>query len=329
MDCGIFIISLDFELNWGVHDVFTLQEYGQHLLGGRKAIGEILSLFQKYDIHATWATVGMLCFDEKETLETHMPMTQPSYENPRFSPYGKLANIGGNEETDPYHFGESIVQQILQVPHQEIGTHTFSHFYCLEKGQTADQFKADLEAALSVPCLNELPIRSLVFPRNQVNPRYLPICEAAGIESYRGNEENWLYEPTSYASRGSWKRVLRLMDCYVNLTGHHTYRMERSNSNEPINLRSSRFLRPYHPMLHVFEPLRLKRINKAIEYAAEKREIYHLWWHPHNFGTNTAENLMVLEEILQHVDKMRQVYGMQSANMAEAAEQIGKLQRNP
>ncbi|MBB4824894.1 peptidoglycan/xylan/chitin deacetylase (PgdA/CDA1 family) [Sporosarcina luteola] len=322
IDGGRFIISLDFELNWGVHDVFTLQEYGNHLLGGRKAIGEMLSLFQKYDIHATWATVGMLCFDEKKEMELHMPLLQPSYENPGFSPYGKLAAVGENEEADPYHFGKSLVQQILQVPHQEIGTHTFSHYYCLEKGQTEDQFKEDLKAALSVPSLKEMPVRSLVFPRNQMNPMYLSICKAAGIESYRGNEENWLYEPSGYADRGSWKRILCLMDCYFNLTGHHTYRLEPADSKEPVNLRASRFLRPYHPLLRVFEPLRLKRIKKGIEHAAKEKEIYHLWWHPHNFGAHTAENLRVLESILIHVDEMRRTHGMQSMNMAEAAEQM-------
>ena len=42
-----FTISLDFELFWGVHDVFTKDEYGNNILGARKAIPKILKLFKQ------------------------------------------------------------------------------------------------------------------------------------------------------------------------------------------------------------------------------------------------------------------------------------------
>ena len=57
---GTLIISLDFELFWGMLDVCPLEKYQDHVLGGRKAIPGLLALFQKYGIHATWATVGYL-----------------------------------------------------------------------------------------------------------------------------------------------------------------------------------------------------------------------------------------------------------------------------
>ena len=44
---GTFIISLDFELNWGVHDVFTLEQYKKNLLGTREAIDRMLELFRR------------------------------------------------------------------------------------------------------------------------------------------------------------------------------------------------------------------------------------------------------------------------------------------
>lgn len=318
-DKGTFIISLDFELNWGVHDVFTKEQYRENILGARQAIPKMLALFQQYDIHATWATVGMLCFADKKKLLENFPTLLPTYVDQKFSPYGKMSNVGENEEKDPYHFGESLVQQILEVPHQEIGTHTFSHYYCLENGQDANQFKADLQASLLVPCLENLNIRSLVFPRNQTNPLYLQICKGVGIQSYRGNEENWVYAASSYKNRSKLKRMIRLIDCYVNITGHHTYRIRDDHPDFPVNLRSSRFLRPYLPNLKIMEPLRLSRIKKGVEYAAKRGEIYHLWWHPHNFGTHLDENLSFLRKILEHVTMMREIYGMQSMNMGEAA----------
>jgi len=57
-----------------------------------------------------------------------------------------------------------------------------------------------------------------------------------------------------------------------------------------------------------------------MEYAATRGMVYHLWWHPHNFGTNLPENLNFLEKILQSYQKLNSQYKMQSLNMGEVAE---------
>src|SRR6187402_3567822 len=129
----IFTISLDFELMWGVRDHRTIDDYGQNILGARKAIGEMLKLFDKYDIHVTWATVGLLFYDDKKTLLGDLPTKLPSYTKQVYSPYPSLDGIGENEQSDPYHFGLSLIKQIQAVPFQEISTHTYSHYYCLEE----------------------------------------------------------------------------------------------------------------------------------------------------------------------------------------------------
>jgi hypothetical protein len=54
-----------------------------------------------------------------------------------------------------------------------------------------------------------------------------------------------------------------------------------------------------------------------MEYAAKKNKIYHLWWHPHNFGANMEKNLQQLQLILQHYEKLNKIYGMQSYNMCD------------
>ena len=91
---GIFIISLDFELNWGVHDVLSLERYGENIIGAREAIPRMLELFNEFDIHATWATVGMLCFENKKELISSLPALHPSYTNSDFSPYGNWMQLG-------------------------------------------------------------------------------------------------------------------------------------------------------------------------------------------------------------------------------------------
>ena len=53
--------------------------------------------------------------------------------------------------------------------------------------------------------------------------------------------------------------------------------------------------------------------------AARVGADYHLWWHPHNFGTYTEENLAFLDAIIAHYVQLRRRYGMVSLTITEAA----------
>src|SRR3989344_5918278 len=105
---GYLVISLDFELFWGMFDKASLDEYGENVLGERTAIPRMLELFVTYGIHATWATVGMLMTRNKLELLSLLPPPhlQPVYEDMRTSAYEyiKSAHIGEDEKSDQYHF---------------------------------------------------------------------------------------------------------------------------------------------------------------------------------------------------------------------------------
>ena len=179
---GIFIISLDFELHWGVRDVKTVQQYHENLLGVRSVVPALLATFAAYGIHATWATVGLLFFRSREELLRALPIERPAYKDERLSPYSDILRIGLDEDTDPYHFGRSLIDQIQLSPAQEIGTHTFSHYYCLEPMQRESAFRADLEAAFAVAGQAGITLQSIVFPRNQYDARSLRITRALGLK---------------------------------------------------------------------------------------------------------------------------------------------------
>ena len=59
-----------------------------------------------------------------------------------------------------------------------------------------------------------------------------------------------------------------------------------------------------------------------MERAAMKNEVYHLWWHPHNFGINLKENLGFLEAVLKHYKVLHKEIGMQSRNMKESMNEM-------
>ncbi len=319
---SIFTISLDFELHWGVHDKRSVAQYQQHLHGVRAVVPALLTLFRQYQIHATWATVGMLFAENKSQLLAWQPSHLPQYLQPHFSPYPSFKNIGNHHQDDPYHYALDVIKQIKKYPHQEIGSHTFSHYYCLEAGQTPLQFKADLEAALLAAQAQNIELKSLVFPRNQFSAAYINVCEEMGFSTYRGNEQSWLYAAKSGSDERLYRRALRLLDAYVNVSGHHTFSLESRGNSGLVNIPASRFLRPYSRQLKMLEKLRLQRILKSMTYAAQQQQVYHLWWHPHNFGAAIDENLHFLGLILQHYQQLQKQYRMRSLNMGEIGEQI-------
>lgn len=315
---GIFVISLDFELLWGVWDVSTIENYGNHILGVQKVIPALLDVFSQYNIKATFATVGFLFCKNKEELLAFSPQLKPGYTNPGYNVYlREVPKTGQDEKDDPYHFGYPLFKQLLQSEH-EMGTHTFCHYYCLEDGQTAAEFAADIEAAKKVAAANDVMLSSVVFPRNQVNEEYLPVLKEQGITVYRGNPTSWIYKPRKFAAEVLLIRLLRLIDTYLPISGANTHVINRTGGL-PVNIPASRFLKPYDPRFALLEKLRLRRILNEMTVAAQKKELYHLWWHPHNFGMNIEKNMNNLRVILNHYQFLQKKYGFANYTMKEAA----------
>src|SRR5690606_11774071 len=118
------------------------------------------------------------------------------------------------------------VEAIAATPGQEIGSHTFSHYYPLEAGQCYAAFEADLKAAVRIARAKGHALRSLVIPKHQTRPDYLPAYGAAGFLVHRGNEPNRLNSPRAGSGGSLPVRALRLADSYVNLTGNSTIAWE-------------------------------------------------------------------------------------------------------
>jgi len=315
MKSGKFIISLDFELHWGAAEKWDLEHKKAYFDTARRGIPIVLSLFEKYNIHATWATVGFLFAKNKDQLLQFCPPDRPTYLNEKLSYYHLIDNnnIGDNEEDDPYHFGYSLIQLILKTPNQELGTHTFAHYYCNENGQNVHQFEADLKAAQSLAKENfNKELKSLVFPRNQHNSDYLEIAKKNGIRVVRSNPDVWFWKSTSRVMS-----IARGFDTVMPISNTLTYNIPPLVNDNVLLLPASRFLRPYKQKEKMIQGFKIRRIKQEMTYAAENKQAYHLWWHPHNFGYFLDENLVFLEIILIHYKKLNDKYGFVSKSMIE------------
>jgi hypothetical protein len=315
---GRLVLSLDFELMWGVRDHRSIADYGRNVLGVRQVVPALLKLFAERQIRCTWATVGLLFFANKSQMRAGLPDRTPNYKNPRLSPYGEIDEIGHSEETDPYWYGQSLIKGILECPGQEIGTHTFSHFYCLEEGGTPQMLRFDLDAARAAADRLGIKLTSIVFPRNQVSNQHLGVCRELDLRVFRGCEHVWFRDGRPAKEQTILQRATRLIDNYFPLAGHRDF--VPTIVGEMVDVRASRFLRPARRQ-NMSEDLRLRTITSAMTAAAQNRTAYHLWWHPHNFGADVDLNLNFLRRALDHFRALQDSHGMVSMTMKQIAEQ--------
>lgn len=315
---GCMVISLDFEMLWGVLDHNNLMEYEGNIKNVWKVVPMLLQLFSEYKVHATWGITGMMTEESIEKCRQNMLVHLPGYNNRKYSPYEQFDYL--KTVNKKYLFAAELINKIQKSEGQELGTHTYSHFYCMEEGQTAGQFEADLLKAEESLKKYTDSVKSMLFPRNQVNENYADILKKYGIQNYRGNEEAWFYQPLERIGYCSMpRRILRFLDSYVPIAGNCCYRYENLYDRNGLrNIKSSRFLRPYQKKLELFEPVRIKRIKNQMKYAAKNRMIFHMWWHPHNFGNHIKQNIDCLTELLDYYSLLEGRYGFRSLNMCEA-----------
>lgn len=307
---GCLVISLDFELLWGVFDKVSWEEQETYFLNTRKVIPEILKCFSEHDISCTWATVGMLFNENWDEWNENVPRLKPGYSNSQLSAYqfGERVQFS---QTEKLCFAPDLIEKVTDTPKQELATHTYSHYYCLEPGQTEEQFEADLRMAGKLASKFGKEIKSLVFPRNQYNRSYLEICKRNGIQNIRSNPSNWYWRDTQKDSL--LQKIFRTSDAYLGPTDK-SYTMNSIQGMQVLEQRASRFLRPISSN-KTLNKLRIARVIKEMEYSAKEGKIYHLWWHPHNFGANPLRSIEELNIIVRSFKTLNKQYGFQSKNM--------------
>ena len=321
---GIFTISLDFELHWGVFDKRDRNARKACYDNTLNLVPRMLELFSKYDVHVTWATVGSMFAADQQEWELMKPAVQPDYNIAKYSPYKWADENGLSAQYRWAHFAPEVVAMIEKFPGQELATHTFGHYYCLEEQHNDKAFDADLFAASKAAAKFDNKPVSLVFPRNQFNEKYLKVCYDNGIRAVRSNPDAWFWDPvtndTSFA-----RKFFRTADAYVQLGSKRTsYPLSNVlvTKGEPVQLPASRFLRPWNPKYQFANKLRLRRLIQELTTAAKRKECFHLWWHPENFGDHPEQNMQNLEVLLKEYKKLQRKYGMTSWNMREFADNL-------
>ena len=267
------VLSLDFELRWGVHDIVgsDLDGYRANLEGVRAAVPTLLKIFGERTLPATWATVGAVaCRSWDEYIDRAPP--PPTYRDAALTFDRRIADL---DPSGALHFAPELVEQIVRTPGQELATHTFSHLFLGEPGVVASDAIADHDATerLFEERFGIRPM-SLVYPRNQV--AFWPFLKDRGVRAYRGNDRFWFHRLRGDIAMHPVTRTLRLIDG-----------LQPWSSTLPAQtageIPSTMFLR-----LGLPEPLwklHFAKIQRALR-SARPGEVIHLWFHPHNLGAD-------------------------------------------
>ena len=107
MKKGILTISIDTEMAWGTFDHDGHRTFKTAYLKYRPIVDRLLELFQRYEISATWATVGHLFLDRCDGQHADLP-------RPTYSWYAKdwfSEDPGTDHIKDPIWYGKDIPQK--------------------------------------------------------------------------------------------------------------------------------------------------------------------------------------------------------------------------
>ena len=157
---------------------------------------------------------------------------------------------------------------------------------------------------------------SLVFPRNQFDDAAIAASVDAGFPVHRGTSGKSFEAPAAKEDERGTRRLLRGLDAIADVAAGTRTVGRRAGS---IDVPGSRFFRPLRGVLDPFGELELRRIERELRAVSETGGVYHLWFHPHNFGRNLRPNLARLERILQVAGELREAGRMTSVTMRNAA----------
>lgn len=314
---GIFVVSLDFELFWGMADIANIDEWQEKIKMVYNIVPRTLELFKKYAIHATWATVGGIMLENEQELYKYLPINLPKQTKSILNKF----SFNDKEKCIPQYmlFGNELVKQINETVGQEIGTHTFTHYYCDDIGSNPTEFSTELQIASLIMKNKGYGIcKSVVFPRNQVQDKFVSAIPN-NIKTYRGGIPGYIGKIKKMCNRIG--TLIWYIDHYLPLQDS-TYFKDTIKEGKLCNIKLSRLFKAWKNEYRFAEKLKIWRYKFEMTRAAKKGKVYHICWHPHNFSTFTEKNFEQLEELLSWQKKLEKKYGMRSMNMLECAKYI-------
>ncbi|MBL8909915.1 MAG: polysaccharide deacetylase family protein [Archangium sp.] len=282
------VLSLDFELRWGVADVLgeDLSAYRRNLEGVEEVVPRLLELFGHHGVRATWATVGALACESWDEYRARAPVG-PRYLDPKFAQSPRMPSL---DPSGRLHFAPHLVRSIANAKGQELASHSFSHHLHGEAG--VQQLDVERDAAAVKKIFSEkfgvTPV-SWVFPRNQVS--FTPTLAKHGFIAWRTNPDSAIWKIPIELREWAPARALRFSESFV---GVHAARVA------PPEVQASSFIRLNLP--GPAQTLHFEALARALREVRDG-EVLHLWLHPHNLGDDPARRVGLMAQLFERLSK--------------------------
>jgi peptidoglycan/xylan/chitin deacetylase (PgdA/CDA1 family) len=307
---GAFVVSIDLELAWGTCDRPLDARRRARLDRERTIVERLLRTLAQHDVRATWAVVGHLLLAGCDGGGG-----RPHPEIPAGAVTGAADWLAQHPPPGrhPLWHGADIVERIAAArPAHELASHSFCHLPYDEARTSRAAVAADLAAARRAHAAARLPFASFVFPRNVVGFRDL--LAAAGVRVYRGRSRAW-YDGLPHVRL---RRALDLLD-FVLVPWARTVRPLVDDAGlvdvpDSLLLYDRRGLARLRGARAV-----VAKARRALEGAARRGEVFHLWFHPANFADRTGEQLAVLDAVLAHAGRLRAAGRLENRTLGDFA----------
>lgn len=274
---GSFVISLDCEGKWGMADKIgpSYDFITEDSL--RAAYAQILSLFQAFDIRATFAFVGALALRVNEREDYLSQLPDGHYEGNSWARHYRAAKRRGN--TDGW-FCPDAFDMAAEAGH-EIASHGFSHIPFDDPQTDPAHLDREMELAVRLARARGVSLKTFVYPRNRVARQ--DILVRHGIGAYRA-----LLPPMG--------KIMSL----VRETNIFEKAQPFSPPHQPgiVELPAGYFLNWQSGLRRAIpETISVARWRSILGSAAKTGRVAHLWLHPHNIISG-PQTLSLLESIL-------------------------------
>jgi len=298
---GSVVISVDAELGWGFHDQQPLPE--ERIEAARSGWRALSELFERHRLPATWAVVGHLLLEDCDGNHDGHP-----------TPPGWFAHErNGWADRPDLRFGGDLIERLLEAdPDHDIGCHTFSHVVFDSPAVTDEVVRAELGAAAMAASERGLamPMRSFVFPRNQMCHR--EVLAECGYRAYRAHGEQW------GAPRRDPVGKLR------SLVGGNPRLVEpRVDEFGMVAVPASLYLFGFEGRFRAAaeaawdDPV-ARQAERGIDAAADGEGLFHLWLHPNNLVEQ--RHVERVARVLGHVADRRDGGDLRVETMGDVAD---------
>jgi peptidoglycan/xylan/chitin deacetylase (PgdA/CDA1 family) len=287
---AIFILSLDCEGKWGLADQIS-DHHARYFTSEnlRRAYCDLLALFEKWELPATFAFV-MAFILAKEELGRYADLFQDGGRGGWLRHFRRDAAA---QRFDGWFVPEAL-EMVQAADRHEIGCHGFSHLPLAEDLAGEGEVRHELAAAMAVARAKDIAPKTFVYPRNLVG--HTRLLQEHGFVGYRTRPPG---------SSGKLRRVRSALGNFDLFTPSQPPARPAAGAITPIP--SGYFLHWRHGVRRaVPPPLTVMRWRHILAHAVRHGGVAHLHLHPHNIidGPGTLRTLdQILAVVARHRDR--------------------------